>query len=188
MTLRSSIIGLLFLLAISMSILSIFRAEYNQAPNKSTDPEQADASMEEVDATIYNKLGKPSLRVISPKMVHYPKNDMTRITTPKITIFREPTTVWNIDANYAEAMDGLDKIIFHDNVIVKHQDDPALPVTTLYTASLTVFPEKQTAETIEAVSIQHPTAKIYAIGMLADMNEGTVKFLSQAREEYAPSS
>lgn len=186
MTLRNSIFSLLLLLTISMSVWSIIRAEDNQAPNSQTDSLQADASMEEVSAIIYNKLGKPSLKVISPKMVHYP-NDVTKITTPKITILREPTTIWNIDANYAEAIGGLDKIIFHDNVIVHHQDDPTRPITILYTSSLTVSPDKQTAETQEAVSIHQPTAKIEAIGMLADMNDGTIKFLSQAREEYAPS-
>ena len=56
------------------------------------------------------------------------------------------------------------------------------------TASLTVFPDKQQASTDNAIVITQPDTVIHAVGMLADLNEGTVKLLSQAKGDYVPSS
>lgn len=186
MNTRSITVSLLSLFVISLSLWSILRSGSPHI-NKTT-ALTSDAIMEDVNATIFNKQGKPSLKIISPSMIHYVENNVTEITTPKITIFREPAALWHIDSNNAQAFNGLDKIIFRDHVVVRHQDNPAQDETTMYTCSLTVYPDKKTAETSEAVSLIQPTAKISATGMLADMNEGTIKFLSQAREEYAPSS
>jgi len=56
------------------------------------------------------------------------------------------------------------------------------------TDSLTVFPHQKVVSTKDAVVILQPDLTIHAIGMTANIDEGTVKLLSQARGEYAPRS
>jgi lipopolysaccharide export system protein LptC len=188
MKFKSTIITLLFILAVGLSIGSVFFAgSKNQLTASVTDKDQIDTLVEDVVTTVFDKNGKVSLKIVTPKMIHYTKSDLTLITTPKITIFREPDNIWHVDAESAEAFNGLDKIIFRRNVVVSHKSDAGHPVTMLYTSLLTVHPEDQTAETNQAVSILQPGAKANAIGMFANLQDGTVKLLSDAREEYVPS-
>jgi lipopolysaccharide export system protein LptC len=153
--------------------------------NSSTEP---DAYMENVVATFLNKQGIPSMKIETPKMVHYANNDMTHISKPHITVYRQSPEPWYINSDFAKATDGIEQILFWDNVIIHHAQDIDNPTTTMTTTSLTVFPNKQVAKTSDAVTVTQPNATLHAIGMLANMNNGTVKLLSNARGEYVPSS
>jgi lipopolysaccharide export system protein LptC len=187
MTFRNIIITLLFLLAVILSASSILITGNSPMAVNQNNIDQIDTSLEEVVTTVFDKNGEISLKIITPKMVHYTKNNFTLISKPKITIFREPNNIWYVNAQSAEAFNGLDKITFHNEVVVRHESDASHPATTLYTSLLTVYPENQTAETDAPVSILQPGAKANAIGMLANLKDGTVKLLSDAREEYVPS-
>lgn len=155
--------------------------------NKTNTKPQIDTLLEDVIATTFDKNGKPSLKLITPKMAHYTKENTTEIIAPVVSILKDNNT-WYINSNSAKVIGDLDQIIFSNNVVVRHQGDDKHPTTTMYTSSLTILPDQQIAKTDEAISITQPAAKIYAIGMLANLDEGTVKLLSQAREEYAPES
>lgn len=186
-SIRNSIIIVLLLLAMTLSLWSILHSQGYQITASNSGIELADGSMENVSATIFNAQGKPALIIASPKMIHYAKNDVTEITKPKVAVLREPASTWHIDSLSAQATNGLNKIVFRDNVVATHQEDPSNPVTTLNTTTLTIYPDKETAETSAAVSLIQPSSIINAIGMLANLNDGTIKFLSKTRENYIPS-
>ncbi|MBV8802095.1 MAG: LPS export ABC transporter periplasmic protein LptC [Gammaproteobacteria bacterium] len=186
-TLKNSLIGLLLILSIGLSSWSILIGKKSQAlapTNSSTEP---DAYMEEVIAIILNKQGAPSMKIETPKMVHYAENDVTDISKPHITVYRQSPEPWYINSTFAKAKDGIDQILFWDNVIIHHAEDSANPTTTMTTTSLTVFPNQQLAKTDQSITVTQPNATLHAVGMLANMNDGTVKLLSNARGEYVPS-
>jgi lipopolysaccharide export system protein LptC len=135
-----------------------------------------------------NKQGTPSLKVEAPNMTHYPDEDVTYINYPHVTVYRQSPQPWYINSNYAEATNGTEKIVFTDNVVIHHPTDIQNPDTTMETSSLTVFPDQKQAETDKPVVITQPDTVIHAIGMTADLNDGTVKLLSQARGDYVPAS
>ena len=179
--------GVLLILSISLSSWSILIGKKSKslAPtNSSTEP---DAYMEDVVATILNKEGNPSMKIETPKMVHYAENDVTNISQPHITVYRQSPEPWYINSNFAKASDGVEEILFWDNVVIHHAQDIDNPTTTMTTTTLTVFPNQQLAKTAEAITVTQPNATLHAIGMLANMNDGTVKLLSHARGEYVPS-
>ena len=185
---RKSIIGILLLLAAGLSGWSMLISKETVTTLATHHVEKPDAYMENVVTTILNKEGKPSLKIETPKMVHYAEGDTTRITTPHVTVYRQSPKPWTIDSRYAKATQGVGQILFWDNVVIHHPDDQVNPTTTMRTASLTVFPDKQIAKTDEAVVMKQPDTTIHAIGMLANLDDGTVKLISQARTEYVPSS
>lgn len=181
---KNASISALFILAMILSGWSMFifmRPTTLSALNNQID--RPDAIMEDVLATIMNTLGTPTLQIKSPKMIHYAEKDMTQITHPHVTVFRS-SQPWYIDSDSAKASNGIEKIIFIDHVVIYHPADPASPATTMNTTSLTVFTDKQTAETADPVTVLQPDTKIQAVGMLASLNDGTVKLLSQAKGEY----
>lgn len=185
---RNIIISFLLLIAASLSTWSILISKQAGLIIVKTPTERPDAIMENVVATIINKEGKPSLKIETPKMIHYAENDTTNITTPHVTVYRESPKPWTIDSQYAQATHGIAQINFLNHVVIHHPEDKLNPTTTMQMPSLTVFPDKQIAQTDQAVILTQPDTTIHAIGMLANLNNGTIKLLSQTRTEYVPSS
>ncbi|MCD6038902.1 MAG: lptC [Gammaproteobacteria bacterium] len=183
--LKNAIISFLIILALSLSSWFIFIAKHTQALHSEAS-HRPDAFMEEVIATIINKEGTPALKIEAPKMTHYPDNDTTDIKTPHITMYRHSPEPWHIRANYAKATQGLSQIYFWDHVIIHHISDRTNPTTTMITRTLTVFPDTQIAQTNDNVTLTQPDTTIQGVGMLANLNDGTVQLISQARGEYVP--
>lgn len=187
LSLKNSAISFLIILTLGLSCWSIFISKHSETTFADT-AHRPDAFMENVVATIINKEGNLTLKVEAPKMVHYTDNDTTDIETPHITMYRQSPEPWHINSNYAKATQGLDQIYFWDNVVIHHMSDIANPTTTMTTTTLTVFPDKQIAQTNDNVTLIQPDTTIHGLGMLANLNDGTVQLLSQARGEYVPSA
>lgn len=188
LSLKNSIISFLMILTVGWCLWSIFdskRAMTSTATEEATT--RPDAFMENVVATIINDEGKPTLKVEAPKMVHFP-DDTTSIETPHITLYRESPEPWSIDSHFAKATQGLDKIYFWENVVIHHANDSANPTTTMTTSTLTVFPDKQIAQTDDNVTVVQPSTTIHGLGMMANLQEGTVQLLSKAQGEYIPNA
>ena len=148
----------------------------------------ADAWMENVTALIMDKQGKVNMKIITPKLVHYAKNDVTDFSMPEITLYRNSRKPWFITAKYAKAAEGLNRVNFWDNVVIHHSADERTPATVIKTKTLTVFPKQQTAETDDLITLVQPNILVKAVGMNTDLNTGNIKLLSQARGEYVSNS
>ncbi len=144
--------------------------------------------MEDVVAITLNKEGKPTLKLITPKMVHYPENDMTDVFAPRVTVYRKSPEPWYIDSDFAKASQGTNSILFWSHVNIHHPADTENPKTSFLTEALTIFPDQQLASTDQPVTFIQPDTTVHAVGMMANLNENTVKLLSQTQGEYAPSS
>ncbi len=188
MTLRNSLIAFFLLLALGLSSWSIILSSKSPTITMVTKPGQPDAIMEDVEALIMNKEGKPSLKLETPKMIHFPENDITELMKPHVVIYRESPEPWHINAKHATTHKGVTEITFWDNVVIHHLADSDNPNTTMETTILTILPNQKLARTKEAIKVIQPDTTIHAIGMLANWYDGTVKLLSQAREEYVPNS
>lgn len=179
-------ITLLLILAAGLSSWSILisKKAHITPSGKATEP---DAFIEKVTATIINKEGVRSLLIESPRMVHYAENDTTLIETPHVTIYRDTPEPWHVNSDYAKATQGTNKIFFWSNVVIHHPYDESTPITTFKTNTLTVFPQQKIAQTDDEVILVQPETIVHAVGMTANLNDGEIKLLSQARGEYVPS-
>lgn len=180
-------VSLLLILAVGLSSWSILISKKKPVyiPKDSGVP---DAYMEQVTATIIDKTGMQILKIESPKMVHYTKDDTTDIETPHITFFRQSPEPWHINSDFAKATQGIEEILFWSRVVIHHAQDIATNTTTMKTESLTVLPNKKIASTKDAVLITQPDTTIQAVGMWANLNDGVVKLLTDTKGEYAPRS
>jgi lipopolysaccharide export system protein LptC len=162
---------------------------YYQAPTltqiTSTLP---DAFMEGVTALVMNKDGQPSLKIVTPRLVHFAVGDTTNFVDPKVTLYRKSPEPWLITSLYAKATHGITDVNFWDNVKINHAQDINSPETTIKTPSLLVHPNDRTAETNDVITLIQPNTMVQAVGMRANMNTGDIKLLSRARGEYVPDS
>lgn len=186
---KSLLFSALLFTALLLSGWSAFIIYHKKNSSLLDDNGKPDAFMVDVVATMIDKQGKPSLKIVSPKMTHYLEKDTTEIVKPLLTLYRnthqKATKPWHLTANFAKASQGISEILLWENVVINHPGDQQDEKTTLQTPTLTVYPEKQLAETLDAVTITQPNTKIHAIGMNADLSSGAVKLLSQTRGEYS---
>lgn len=181
-----TIISLMILgLAIWTGLLS-YRTPDNPSMHKINLP---DGMMENVTALIMDKEGNPHIKIVTPKMVHFAEDDTTHLISPHISLlYRTSPKPWNVTANYAKATQGIDNILLWDDVIIHHAADENNPATLIKTSTLMVHPNKKTAETDQIVTLIQPSLVVKATGMQANMDDGDIRLLSQARGEYVPSS
>ncbi|HVE43925.1 MAG TPA: LPS export ABC transporter periplasmic protein LptC [Gammaproteobacteria bacterium] len=147
-----------------------------------------DAIMEDVTAVVLDKQGKPKIKIMTPKMVHFKASDRATFITPELIIFRNSPNPWRITSKYAEATQGASLLTFWDSVTIHHAGDLSTPTTLIQTQSLIVHVDPKTAETADPITLNQPHMTIKATGMFADMNTGSVKLLTQARGEYVPTN
>jgi LPS export ABC transporter protein LptC len=149
---------------------------------------QPDAYMENVVALILDKQGKPSMKIVAPKMTHYNERDTTHLTTPTFTIYRKSPNPWYIQSKYAKALNGTEQVHFSDHVVIHHAADITNPSTLIRTDTLLVKPKAQTAETSDKITMEQPHLTVNAVGLFADLNSGDIKLISNAQGTYVPQS
>lgn len=147
-----------------------------------------DAYMEQVQTVIMDEVGAPKMKIAAPHMIHYLEHDVTKLISPHVTIYRNSPEPWHVTARYALATDGTQEILFWDNVLIHHIGDGDNPTTRITTSTLTIHPEQRSAQTAAVITLRQPNLQVTAKGMLADMNSGDIKLLSQTRGEYDPST
>jgi lipopolysaccharide export system protein LptC len=182
---RRTLFALGMTLVITTAVVMTLTFQPN-VPTKNKGPALPDGYMESVSAVILDKFGKVSMKIDTPKMVHYAENDTTDFTTPELTVYHQSPTPWLITASTAQATSGIENVLFRDNVVIHHPADFNNPATVIKTDSLLVHPNANTAETVEAISMTQPNSLITAIGMFADMNSGNIKLLAEVKGEYVP--
>jgi lipopolysaccharide export system protein LptC len=187
MTDKSTWLSLGFLAVASLAACTTFIL-YRPEANPSAQPDMPDAFMEQVSAIFMNKQGRPNMKIVTPQLTHYPKDDRTELMSPQVTLYRKSPTPWLITASHCRATDGIENVYFWDNVIIHHAASNRNPATIIKTATLTVYPNKETANTQDLVTMLQPDTTIKAIGMTADMNSGDIKLLSQTWGEYEANS
>lgn len=188
MTYKNTIISLSLLTAIGLAAWTTFLFYRPQSAAAIQTVLMPDALMEEVTAVIMDKQGKPRMKIVTPKMVHYADNDTTHLTAPQFLLYRKSPQPWVITAKYAKAIQGINHIDFWEEVTIYHSADKNNPSTLIKTPKLTVHPEKQIAETNDLITLIQPNIVVKATGMYADMNTGDIKLLSQTRTEYVSDS
>lgn len=188
MTYKNTIISFIMMIIVGLAAWNTMRSYSPKNSFASTSsPLLPDAFMEDISALILDKQGKPKIKIVTPKMVHYTKNDTTHLTMPQLTLYRKSPKPWFITSHYAKATQGIDHVDFWENVNIHHAADEEHPATLIKTSTLTVYPNKQIAETGDFITLTQPNIVVKAKGMHADMNTGNIKLISHARGEYVPS-
>ncbi|RDI48782.1 LPS export ABC transporter periplasmic protein LptC [Aquicella lusitana] len=186
---KNTIISLGFIAAMGFAAWTALLSYYRPQTITPTQSRHIpDAFMEDVVAVIMGKQGKPKMKIVTPKMVHYSENDTTQLLAPQLTLYRKSPQPWYITSKYAKSTQGIDTVDFWEDVVIHHSADTDNPATLIKTPTLTVHPNEQTADTKDHITMIQPNTIVKAVGMHADMNTGNINLLSQARGEYVPTS
>lgn len=106
-----------------------------------------DYTVERLVATQMDPTGKPKHRLIAEEVKHFPQDDSTELTAPRLTVFNPETPPWQVRANNGWVSTNGEQVVLRGDV---HLDREAFATTRAFhltTEELRVTPAKDYAET-----------------------------------------
>ncbi|WP_434679774.1 LPS export ABC transporter periplasmic protein LptC [Pseudomonas sp. R1-18] len=127
--------------------------------------------------------GKMQYEMTADKVEHVKATDVTLLTTPDLQMYRGTAFPWHIQSERGEVSPGGEEVELIDAVRIARTDEKKR--TTIITSSrMTVFPQKQYAQTQQVVRIDAGGGATTAKGMKAYLNDGRMDLLSNVRGQY----
>lgn len=152
----------------------------HSAPN----PEQIDFFVDQAHTLQFQDDGQLNYELSTERLEHVQQTDISYAQAPQMKIYRNTPQPWTIESARAEIAPQGAEIELIDAVQVQRHDAQNRP-STLTTTRLTLFPDKEYAQTQQAVRITAANGVTTAQGMKAYLNEGRMILQSNVRGQYA---
>lgn len=145
-----------------------------------------DYVVERFSATSLNDHGQPRFTLTAEKLWHYPDDDATHLQMPHLTNLYEdrPPTLTTAQAGKISSKG--DDIFLYDEVRILRPASNGYGEQLFATDYLHVVPDRDWAETDQAVVVTTPSNVMRAVGMELDNKARTVKLLSRVRATHEP--
>jgi lipopolysaccharide export system protein LptC len=115
--------------------------------------------------------GKLQHTVVAAKLLHYPDDDTTVVTTPHITYHQEPPTEIFARMGYI-GRDGKEVDLVDEVRVVRHSAAGDAPATQLETRTLKIFPDAEKGHTNDPVLITQGKSIMKGSGLDIDNRSG----------------
>ncbi|MBA4244362.1 LPS export ABC transporter periplasmic protein LptC [Pseudomonas sp. KHPS1] len=161
---------------------------WNIAPDSTRDTQASDEHV--IDFYVigarsvqYQDDGKLHYRMTADKLEHIKSTDITLIEMPKLDLYRGGELPWNVTSKRAEVSPGGAEVELIDEVRIARTDAKNRP-TIITSSRMTVIPDKEYAQTKQAVRIVAANGVTTAQGMKAYLNDGRMLLQSNVRGQH----
>lgn len=127
--------------------------------------------------------GSLHYRLRAEHLEHLQDSDITRLTRPELRLHRGSDYPWHVRSERGEVSPGGVQVELIDAVRVARTDAKGRP-TVLTTSRLSVFPEREYAETAEPVRIEAANGVTTASGLQAYFDESRMLLKSNVRGQH----
>jgi len=127
--------------------------------------------------------GKLHYEMTSDKVEHLKESDKSLITKPDLLLYRGTDLPWHVQSERGEVAPGGTEVELIDNVRIARTDEKNRP-TIITSSRMTVFPDKEFAQTQQAVRIEAANGVTTANGMKAYLKDSRVLLLSNVRGQH----
>ena len=129
-----------------------------------------------------NKSGVADWKLDGKRLEKYPKSERSEVFSPSMRIFNQDKSYWEISASHALDPDSVfESIYLTGNVVFNKVGIDDSSEVTINTISAIVYPSKELIETDEFAEIKTPTSVTTGTGVIANIREGYVEILSDAK-------
>ncbi|MFO7594419.1 MAG: LPS export ABC transporter periplasmic protein LptC [Pseudomonadota bacterium] len=135
-----------------------------------------------LDSTVTGEDGTPSHRLTADSLVHYPENDTTELTRPKLNILNPDRGDWEATAEYGTLEGDRKQLLLRGDVRLSRLTEKGLNVLT---ERLSIDIERNYVETDEPVVLRGPSTHLQGTGMQAYGEQERLVLLSNVRGRYA---
>ena len=145
-----------------------------------------DYIVEGLSATRMNESGAAAYTLAAQRMVHYPDDDTTLLSTPRFVSYGSAKSPVTITASQAVVSANGEHVYFQDDVRVTRAAYGDASELVMRTAFLHVIPEDNLARTDRTVTITDAATTVTAVGLELNSETRVVKLLSRVRGTYDP--
>jgi lipopolysaccharide export system protein LptC len=179
-----------YLILAALAALLAAAGYWNIRPESFGEQRAGSAAENDIDFYVINAKstqfqpdGKLANRMTSDKLEHLKSSDITLLSKPDLLLYRGTELPWHVQSERAEVAPEGTQVELIDAVRVARTDAKGRP-TILTTSRLTVFPDKDYAQTEQAVRIEAANGVTTAQGMKAYLNDGRMLLLSNVRGQH----
>lgn len=156
-------------------------------PQKNQQKKISDSFINHAHIINYNdKTGKQKSKIIADKLLHYLGDIDSELIKPRITFFREQGSPVLITADNGFTNQQGTRIILTGQVIITRERSPYNQFFQLKSPTLTIWPDKEYAETDKAVLMTTDETIINSVGMKAYLDIEHYLLLSRVRAKHKP--
>jgi len=148
-------------------------------------PDSPDFYLEHFTATTMGLDGKPDKSLSAERMIHYPADDSTELTQPRMTVFDKDRPPWRIQSETGWVSGDREIILLNGEVKIDRSAAEEVRPLHLTTRNLRVQPEQNYAETDEYVYAESDNSWVESTGMQAWFKKPMrIKLLAKVRGRY----
>jgi lipopolysaccharide export system protein LptC len=147
-----------------------------------------DFIVEKLTGVRMGESGAASYSLSSAKMVHYPDDDTTLLSSPKFVSYGPANATVTITASDGVVSGKGDHVYFQDDVRVTRSAHAGTSELVMRTTFLHVIPDQHLAMTDRMVTLSDDANTVTAEGMEMNSETRVIKLLSKVRGTYDPGS
>jgi lipopolysaccharide export system protein LptC len=145
-----------------------------------------DVIVEKLSAVLIGESGAPSYTLAAAKMVHYPDDDTTLLTSPKLVSYGSPKSTLTVTSSEGVVSAKGDHVYFQDDVRVTRAPYDGTSELVMRTSFLHVVPDHDIALTDRFVTLSDDANTVTAVGLEMNNQTRVIKLLSKVRGTYDP--
>lgn len=129
--------------------------------------------------------GRPKQRLKAEKMVHFPDDDSTELTKPRLTIYDSAHPPWLVTSENGWVSGDGEILLLQGEVQIDRDEARGVEPIHILTSDLKVRPRENYAETSKDVDVRSRGERVRARGMQAWFNKPIhIKLLAMVRGHY----
>ena len=175
--------AILGLLLAAVGYWNISPERFMDRPVASVDETQIDYYATNARAKQFLPDGGVQYEMTADRVDHMRASEVTMLTKPDVQLYRGTVYPWHVQSERGEVNPDGTEVELIDNVRVARTDQKNR-ATVITSSRMTVFPQKQYAQTEQNVRIEGAGGVSTAKGMKAYLNDSKINLLSNVRGLY----
>ena len=173
---------ILFVLLISILWINSILSQALNYNNLDLDPKVSNHFINKFEMVEADADGNISWTMKGDRLEKFPNSPRSEVINPIMHVNSTETEKWVINSRHALDPDSLfNSIYLTKDVVFNKYDENNNNEITIRTTEAAVYPETEIIETTEFVTITTPDSKTTGNGLIADMKNGKIKILSNAK-------
>ena len=146
----------------------------------------ADTFFNTAEIINFDATGLPKSKIIGAQILHYPGEEDSEISAPRITLFKNDGPPVYVTADHGWINKEGTRVILKGHTIIKRKQSQTNQFSQLESPELTIWPNKDYAETDKAVKITTDSTVATGIGMKAYLDKEHYYLLNNVKGRHIP--
>ena len=155
-------------LMLSLALLTLWldhQVRVDEAAHPSLRRHDPDYLVANFITTTYNREGRPELTVSASQMMHYPDDDSTELTAPRVVQSKPAQPRLTVRADRGKVSREGDEIFLYDNVLLVREPHETRPEARMTTSFLHILRDRALVRSDREVLFEEPGRSLTGRGM-----------------------